>query len=60
MQQVIDSTPTIFVMRYLIMKEIIFKIATLSRESREFVQDRFSLVKKERIMTFRIDGNCIP
>ena len=37
MQHVIDSTATIFVMRYLIMKEIIFKIAPLSRDNREFV-----------------------
>jgi hypothetical protein len=60
MQHVIDSTPAIFTMRFLIMKELIFKIATLSTHSREFVRDRLNYIKKERIMTFRIDSHHIP
>lgn len=55
MQNVIDSQPTILTLRFLIMKEIMFKIATLSRDSREFVSERLALIKKERTMTVRMD-----
>ncbi|TNV84273.1 hypothetical protein FGO68_gene17556 [Halteria grandinella] len=55
MQHVIDSQPAVFVLRYLIMKEIMFKIATLNKDSREFVATRLPHVKKDRVMTVRMD-----
>jgi hypothetical protein len=55
MHQAIESQPAVMVMRYLIMKEIMFKVATLNRESRDFVGERLHLVKAERIMTLRMD-----
>lgn len=47
------------VLKCLIMKEIMFKIATLSRDSREFVGERLPLIKKERIMTVRMDYHTL-
>jgi len=55
MQHVIESQPAVAVLRYLIMKEIMFKVAMLCKESREFVAERLHLVKKDRIMTVRMD-----
>jgi hypothetical protein len=37
------------------MKEIIFKMATLNRETREFIAERIAIIKKDRIMTIRLD-----
>lgn len=56
----IESQPTIAVLRYLIMKEIIFKIATLNKDSRDFVAERLPLIKKDRVMTIRLDLHCLP
>jgi hypothetical protein len=42
------------------MREMFFKIASLNRESREFVGSRLSLVKPQRSMTFRLDVHRLP
>lgn len=47
-------------LRYLIMREVLFKIGTLSKDTREFVATRISLMKPQRIMTFRLDVHRLP
>lgn len=51
----LESHPSLLVLRYLLFKEVIFKMASLSKEDREFIGDRFELIKKDRLMTVRMD-----
>ncbi len=60
MQHILESQPTVLIMRYLIMREILFKLGTLCKDSREFVASRLSLIKPQRCMTFRVDIHNLP
>lgn len=39
----------------MLLKEVILKLATLSKEDREFIAERLDYIRKERVMTIRMD-----
>ena len=43
------------VFKYLLLKEIVFKMAVLNKDTRDLVADRLPLLRKERVMTLRMD-----
>ena len=48
------------IMRSMIFKEVVFKLGSLNLDTREFIRGRIDLIKKDRLMTVRMDVNNLP
>eukprot|EP00347_Sterkiella_histriomuscorum_P001578 403371490 len=55
MQTRLNSTAAILILRFHILKEIIFKLSRLNKDTREFTFQRFNMIREERLMTLRFD-----
>ncbi|CDW75138.1 UNKNOWN [Stylonychia lemnae] len=55
MQFKVDSTPAIVILKYHILKEIIFKLSRLNRDTRQFIQEEFKYIRPDRLITLRFD-----